>query len=75
MHVDRKRDAQKTEDAGLVAESQFKATVTKLDSLGQPSSAESAPRKNESSLNGRRQDTLDRERAADEGMLAPYDDS
>ncbi|MBX3201173.1 MAG: hypothetical protein KF850_04580 [Labilithrix sp.] len=77
MHSDPKRDAQKTEEAGLNAEPlAAPPSVAKPDAPGEegietareqaPPTKKDAPRP--------RQDSLDRERAAGEGMPAPSSD-
>lgn len=74
MHPNLKRDAQKTEEAGLTAETQLGATVTKPDAAdkgGTASASEAQGEKKGEPAKRPRQDSLDRERASGEGMTAP----
>jgi hypothetical protein len=72
MLKDPKRDARKTEEAGLNAETQFSATVTKPDAPAERGKEAAADKARETTEKRRpRQDSLDRERASGEGMLPP----
>jgi len=80
MHRDPKRDAQKTEEAGLQAEPEEAPSVAKPDAPGeegieaareaQRKQAEKRPAPKESPARPR-QDSLDLQRASGEGMTAP----
>jgi hypothetical protein len=74
MHPDPKRDARKTEEAGLNADPRAKPPVAKPDAPGEEGieTAEEKARTNRAPRP--RQDSLDRERAAGEGMVAPTSD-
>jgi hypothetical protein len=70
MPRDPKRDAQKTEDAGLTAPHEETPSVAGLDAPGEEG-IEAAEEKARAEQRRKRQDSLDRERAAGEGMTAP----
>jgi hypothetical protein len=65
MPTNPKRDAQVAEDAGLLAVSEDAPSEANILSSPAPETRRATP------LSLRRQDRLDRERAAGEGMTAP----
>lgn len=67
MHPNPKRDAQKTEDSGYTAKPAVAPPVTKQNAAGKSGteSGSDTPKKRP------RQDSLDLQRASDEGMAAP----
>jgi len=83
MHPDPKRDAQKAEEAGLQAEPEEAPSVAKPDAPGEEGieaareqqqrqeRAEKSQKPNPPSPVRPRQDSLDLQRAAGEGMAAP----
>ena len=85
MHPDPKRDAQKTEEAGLQAEPQEAPSVAKPDAAGEEGietareqqqkqqQKQPKPQQKQEAPNPARprQDSLDLQRASGEGMTAP----
>lgn len=74
MHTDPKRDAQRTEDAGLTGLSEEAPSVTSpspsMPGIGTPS-VPTPPQGPVRPATPSRQDRLDLERSAGEGMIAP----
>lgn len=68
MHPNPKREAQKTEDAGFTAKPLVTPRVTKKDAPGKSGTEQGSA---DASRPRPRQDSLDLQRAADEGMVAP----